>query len=72
MPKMNGLELLERLRSTGGFETLPVLMLTTEGQPENIARARALGAKGWMVKPFVSDQLVLAVKKLLAKKPAGA
>lgn len=66
MPKLNGLDMLERLRSEASISATPVLMLTTEGQPEYIARAKSLGAKGWMVKPFKPELLVAAVKKLTA------
>jgi two-component system chemotaxis response regulator CheY len=64
MPRMNGLEFLERLIRE--MSTVPVVMLTTEGQPELIQRAKALGAKGWIVKPFKPDLLVAAAKKLTA------
>lgn len=64
MPVMNGLEFLEHLRTEG--HALPVLMLTADGQPELIQRARSLGAKGWIVKPFKPEQLVAAAKKLTA------
>ena len=43
---------------------VPVVMLTTEGQPELIQRAKALGAKGWLVKPFKPDYLTATAKKL--------
>ena len=62
MPRMNGIEYLERLNATG--MAVPVVMLTTEGQPELIQRAKALGAKGWIVKPFNPNLLVAAAKKL--------
>ncbi|HEY4011825.1 MAG TPA: response regulator [Polyangiaceae bacterium] len=68
MPRMNGVEFLERLSSEGS--TLPVVMLTTEGQPELIQRAKALGAKGWIVKPFKPELLIAAVKKLTATAAA--
>ena len=62
MPRMNGIELLERLCAQGSV--VPVVMLTTEGQPELIQRAKALGAKGWIVKPFKPEFLVATAAKL--------
>src|SRR5437016_2216855 len=64
MPRMNGIEFLERLNAD--HSSVPVVMLTTEGQPELIQRAKALGAKGWIVKPFKPDLLVAAARKLTA------
>jgi two-component system chemotaxis response regulator CheY len=64
MPRMNGIEMLEALAATGS--KLPVLMLTTEGQPALVQRARKSGASGWIVKPFKADILVATVKKLTA------
>jgi two-component system, chemotaxis family, chemotaxis protein CheY len=64
MPRMNGLEFLENVR-----QGLPVLMLTTEAQPELIQRATALGAKGWIMKPFKLDLVVAAARKLSAQTP---
>ena len=64
MPKMNGLEMLETLAQNG--PKLPVLILTTEGQPALIQRAKKSGAKGWIVKPFKADLLIATVKKLTA------
>jgi len=62
MPNMNGLEMVEKLKAEGN--TVPVIMLTTEGASDLIQRAKAAGAKGWLVKPFQPDQLVAAVTKI--------
>ncbi len=64
MPRMNGLEMLEALKQSGRLAKLPVIMLTTEGQPQLMQRAKAAGAKGWMVKPFKANLLVATVQKL--------
>lgn len=62
MPRMNGIDFLERKNELGNG--VPVVMLTTEGQPELIKKAKALGAKGWVMKPFKPESLVAAAKKL--------
>lgn len=64
MPNMGGLELLERLRSSGQYAALPIVMLTTEGQPALMQQAKALGAKGWIIKPFKPELFVAAVRRL--------
>jgi two-component system, chemotaxis family, chemotaxis protein CheY len=64
MPKLGGLEMLESLRASSTATALPIIMLTTEGRPDLIERARASGAKGWMVKPFKPTMLLAAVKKI--------
>lgn len=64
MPRLNGLEMLERLKSDPRHAKLPVLMLTTEVQQSMIERAKKAGARGWMIKPVKMDQLVSTVNKL--------
>ncbi|WP_437683419.1 response regulator [Sorangium sp. So ce131] len=64
MPVMNGIEMLHSLREKNLAPGVPILMLTTEGQPELIEKARKAGAKGWIIKPFKPDLLLAAVKKL--------
>lgn len=64
MPNKNGIELVEEVRQDDRFKALPIIMLTTEGARDLIAKAKAAGANGWIVKPFRPDLLVAAVKKL--------
>lgn len=64
MPRMTGVEFVEATRTLPEREGVPILMLTTEGSLDLIRRAKAAGAKGWIVKPFKPDVLVAAVQKL--------
>jgi two-component system, chemotaxis family, chemotaxis protein CheY len=64
MPRLNGLELLEKLQASGKLDRLLVVMLTTEGQPAMMQRAKQAGAKGWIVKPFKPPLLLAAIQKL--------
>lgn len=66
MPRMNGIEMVEKVKGGGQNPSLNILMLTTEGEPALIQRAKQAGAKGWIVKPFKANLLVAAVEKLLA------
>jgi two-component system chemotaxis response regulator CheY len=64
MPNMNGLEMVEQISANPELNKVPIVILTTEGSGELIARAKAAGAKGWLVKPFKPEQLIAAVSKL--------
>ena len=64
MPRLDGLEVCRRLRSTG--DDLPILVLTTESDQEKKERARKLGATGFIIKPFNPTGLVDALRKVAA------
>ncbi len=52
MPKMNGLELLEKIRSNAETKKLPVLIVTVEDQTYTVMKAVQLGVSNYIVKPF--------------------
>ena len=64
MPNMNGIEMVEQVKQIPEFANLPIIMLTTEGARELIQKAKSAGASGWIVKPFKSDLLLAAARKL--------
>lgn len=64
MPRMNGLEFLEKFKDENP-RLVPVVMLTTNGTPDLIARAKRAGARGWIVKPFQAELLIGAVRRIV-------
>ena len=58
MPKVNGTEVLERLRDEPELNSIPVVILTTSDEERDIASSYALGANAYMVKPSAFDDMV--------------
>jgi len=67
MPNMDGLTLLQTIRSTPALKHLPVLMITAEAKKENIIAAAQAGASGYIVKPFTSATLAEKLHKIFEK-----
>jgi len=65
MPKMNGLELLERLQKDEFLSKIPVAMLTSRGGDTHRNSAKELGAKGYFTKPYLEEEVIRASKRLL-------
>jgi two-component system chemotaxis response regulator CheY len=57
MPEMNGLELLKQMSEDSVMKNIPVVMMTTEASEAHMKTAFELGAKGFIRKPFVPEQL---------------
>jgi CheY-like chemotaxis protein len=72
MPIMNGLELLEMLKSKPELAAIPVIMLTSPADHTVADRIAALGVAGTLIKPFTPEALlakVLAVLPLASAQP---
>ena len=65
MPRVNGIELIQKLRGMSHYKFTPMLVLTTESSQEMKMKGREVGATGWLVKPFDPDQLIAVIKKVL-------
>ena len=67
MPNMDGLSMIREIRKQPTQAGVPIIFLTTESDPEMKNQAKAAGATGWLVKPFVPDQLVKVARKVLGR-----
>jgi two-component system chemotaxis response regulator CheY len=68
MPDINGLDLIQSLKSNHLYSSVPVMMLTTEVASHLKERSKTLGVIGWVTKPFSPRKLQLAISKVLRLK----
>jgi two-component system chemotaxis response regulator CheY len=71
MPRMNGEELLRRLEADGVLKKIPALVISTDATKERILRMLALGAEGYMSKPFTPESLREELERVLGDRNAG-
>ncbi len=67
MPVMDGLTMIRELRKLPDQAGVPIIFLTTESDDAMKQDARAAGATGWLVKPFVPEQLIKVTRKVLGR-----
>lgn len=65
MPKIDGLEVLKRIRENIYTKHLPVVILTTSKEEMDMKKSYCLGANSYIIKPVDFDQFVEAVKQLV-------
>ncbi|MBD8907076.1 response regulator [Methylorubrum zatmanii] len=64
MPGINGVQLIQELRTLASTRFVPMLVLTTESQQEKRDEARKAGATGWLVKPVQPDKLLQVIRQV--------
>jgi len=57
MPKMNGIQLLKRMKENDKLKDIPIVIASTEGSQKRIDQLRELGVAGYVRKPFQPEQL---------------
>lgn len=68
MPKMNGIEVLQKLRA--GKRTTPIMMLTAKGETDDRITGFNAGADDYLPKPFDPDELLSRVRAMLRRATA--
>jgi len=64
LPKVNGIEVLKRLKTDPNLRRIPIIMLTVSDSDEDINKCYDAGANGYIVKPVEFDKFVEAMKSL--------
>ncbi len=64
MPKMNGIEVLQHIRSDPKLKLIPVIMVTSSREEKDLIESYKLGANAYMVKPVDITQFINAIKVL--------
>ncbi len=65
MPVMNGLELLKKIRANKAYHQLPVIMVTTKGNKEDVIEAMKAKINNYVVKPFTPEILKSKIEAVL-------
>ncbi len=69
MPLMNGLEFIQKVKALGKYDAIPIIIVSTEGKEEDTQRGLALGAKGYIKKPFQPSDLHAIIAKIFGGSP---
>lgn len=67
MPLVDGYEVLRQFRAMDGMAEVPVIFLTARKQEQDIVEALSLGASDYLAKPFIPEELVARLSRLIAK-----
>jgi len=67
MPNLDGLGLVQKIRSDPNFSTMPFLMITAEAEKEKVVEAIKAGVNNYIVKPFTAEILKEKMDKIFDK-----
>jgi two-component system chemotaxis response regulator CheY len=72
MPNMNGLELITAMKKDQLLQSIPVVMVTTEGSKERMKESMELGASGYIKKPFMPEDIKKTLNSIMGEKEDGS
>jgi len=65
MPDINGLEIVHFVKKHPHYRTIPLIIVSTEGSDEDIAKGLKLGAAAYVTKPFQPDVLQTTIRRVV-------
>lgn len=65
MPRLNGLDFVQRIRAISGYAKTPIIMITSEAARYNVVEAIQAGVTNYVVKPIKGDVLLEKIGKYL-------
>ena len=68
MPVMNGIDFIKKVKALEKYSQIPIVMVSTEGKEEDTMRGLALGARGYVKKPFQPSELHALIEKIYPTK----
>ena len=66
MPRMNGIEACRAIRSNDATRHIPIIMVTTRGEPHNVQRGFESGCSDYITKPFNANELLDKLERYLS------
>ena len=70
MPNMDGFELIRKVKESGYFSNIPIIVLSCRDSSSDRIQCLKLGADDYLVKPFNPEELLIRVEKLLVRTKA--
>ncbi len=67
MPNMDGVELIQRLKESGYFKNIPIIVLSSKDSSADRVQCLKLGAEDYIVKPFNPEELLIRIEKILLR-----
>lgn len=71
MPRLNGLELVAKMREDELLNSIPVIMVSTEGGEKKVQESIRLGASGYIQKPFHPEEIRRTLSKVMGEAQEG-
>ena len=65
MPYMDGIEFVKTVRADPSHQEIPILMVTTEADPEERERAMSIGVNGYLIKPVTAEVVTQNIRHIL-------